>query len=65
MYMLAYTCSVVTVKEMVHWNVENGQITPLQIAENINKNEQSTFEALTGVRNKLNAILLPFPEPTH
>ena len=22
---------------MVHWNVENGQITPLQIAENINK----------------------------
>ena len=24
-------------KEMVHWNVENGQITPLQIAENINK----------------------------
>ena len=25
------------VKEMVHWNVENGQITPLQIAENINK----------------------------
>ena len=24
-------------KEMVHWNVENGQITPLQIAENIIK----------------------------
>ena len=29
--------SIWFIKEMVHWNVENGQITPLQIAENINK----------------------------